>query len=65
MEESCQNLRSTFRLHVARASTKRNGWKKYLSEVVKSGIHFLRTLKTRNAPPAPNVKLRPGMVQAN
>ena len=65
MEESCYNLRSKFLLHVPRASTPQNiVWKQYLSEVVKSGLLFLMTLKTRDASPASNVKLRHGMDEA-
>ena len=39
-------------------------WKQYLSEVVKSGMPFVMTLKTQNASPASNLKLRPGVDQA-
>ena len=38
--------------------------KHYLPEVVKSGMPFRMTLRTRNASPASNVKLRPGTGQA-
>ena len=46
MEESCYNFRSRLRLHVPRV------WKRYLSEVVESGMPFLMSLKTHNVPPA-------------
>ena len=55
MEESCYNLRSTFRLHVPRASTTKYGLETISFRgipIVKSGIPFLMTLKTRNVSPA-------------
>ena len=64
MEESCYNLRSKFRLHVLRVSTTKYGLETVSSEVVKSGMPFLMTLKARNESPASNVKVRPGMGQA-
>ena len=61
MEESCYNLRSNSDYMFPGPPPQNMVWKQYLLEVVKPGMSFLITLKTRNASPASNEKLRPGM----